>query len=589
MMLILVSVLLIIIIISRITEEAFKIPSTLSIIILAFLISYFFPNLFVINHQEFDEILYLMLPVILLPDILNLSTSELKKHAKEIFYLAFIAVIISIIIASIITPFLLPKYQWSFGILVALFSMLMATDAITVSSIMHKFKLPEQLKIYAESESLFNDVTALIIFYFIAIPMINGGDITFLSINITLLKVLFMSTIIGILIATIGYFSIKILKNTFDQFLIIYLVVIVSFLLAEHFHIAGILSIVSSVLTFKILVQKELAFEYINKNTDENSNSDIEKNIIELIKKVPAITKKEFREYKKESMFIGIFANAIVFIIIANIINLDNMILHYKEIFIIFIITTIIRYGSIFTMIKGFNLPTRWIQALTLAGSKGALAIIMSHSLPNTFIYKDMFISIVIGNVILSTFIYTILLMIHIAKYQKAYKQDIVTFNQDTISQEYYNRCLIDIIEKDEITGAYNKSFIEDILSHEIARTQRYKLELSLLSFEIPKNIDDNILKIMGITVLNKIRVNDYFGKISDTRYIVIAFNTSLSGTIVLAEKLISEIETKKDIEIFCGVTEISDTDTMESTFDKIDDALSRAISKDGQQIEVEV
>lgn len=43
--------------------------------------------------------------------------------------------------------------------------MLMATDAITVSSIMSKFRLPERLKTYAESESLFNDVTALIIFY----------------------------------------------------------------------------------------------------------------------------------------------------------------------------------------------------------------------------------------------------------------------------------------------------------------------------------------------------------------------------------------------------------------------------------------
>jgi CPA1 family monovalent cation:H+ antiporter len=587
MMLILVTILLIIIISSRIIEESFKIPSTLSIIVLAFLVSYLFPNLFIINHQEFDEILYLMLPVILLPDILNLSITELKKHAKEIFYLAFIAVIISIIIASTITPYLLPQYQWNIGILIALFSMLMATDAITVASIMHKFKLPEQLKVYAESESLFNDVTALVIFYFIAIPLLNGGDVTLLSINITLFSVLILSVVIGVVVASIGYFSIKILKNTFDQFLIIYLVVIVSFLLAEHFHIAGILSIVSSVLTFKILVQKELFNENSNKNMDNQIY--IQRNVLELIKKVPAITKKEFREYKKEAMFIGIFANAIVFVIIANILNLDDMIFYYKEIMIIFIITTIIRYGSILTLIKVFNLPSRWIQALTLAGSKGALAIIMSHSLPNTFIYKEMFISIVIGNVILSTFIYTILLMIHIAKYTQAYKQDIITFDETKMTQDDYNRCLIDVIEKDTITNAYNKSFIEDILLHEMARSQRYKIDLSLLCIEIPYDTKDDILKMIGINVLERIRVNDYFGKISEVRYIIITSNTSLSGAIVLAEKLLLDIEEKNPIKLFCGVTEISDSDTMDSVFDKIDDALSRAILKDGQQIEVEV
>jgi len=588
MMLILVTILLIIIIISRITEEALKIPSTLSIIIQAFLVSFMFPQLFEINHQEFDEILYLMLPVILLPDILNLSVKKLKLYAKEIFYLAFIAVIISIIIATFITPILLPQYQWDFGVLIALFSMLMATDAITVSAIMGKFKLPNQIKIYAESESLFNDVTALIIFYFIAIPLINGGDVTFVSINLTLFKVLLLSISIGIIVASIGYFAIKILKNTFDQFLIIYLVVIVSFLLAEHFHIAGILSIVSSVLTFKMFVQRELHKPNLSSHID--NNQDIESNLLEIIKKLPSISKKEFREYKKEASFIGIFANAIVFIIIANIINIDNLYLYYKEILIIFLLTTIVRYGSIFTMIKGFKLPSRWIQTLTFAGSKGALSIIMSHSLPDTFIYKDMFVAIIIGNVLLTTFIYTILMIIHINKHQQEYKQDMLSFDDEQqITQEEYHKSIVDIIRKDPISNAYTKSFIEDKLSHEMARKQRYKIDLSLLAIKIPLGIKDETIRDIGNIVLKMTRINDYFGKISDTQYIVITANTSLSGAIVLSEKLLNKIEKECNIEIFCGVTEINNTDTIDSLFNKLDDALERASSKNGEKIEIEV
>ncbi|MEA3511995.1 MAG: cation:proton antiporter, partial [Campylobacterota bacterium] len=211
-MLLLFTILLVFILLSRIIENTTKIPTTLTLIVLSFTLTYFFPHILNLSDDKFDEILYLMLPVILLPDILNISTDELKKYYKEIFYLAVVAVIFSIVVAVFITPYLMPEYQFTIGALVALFSMLMATDAITVSSIMSKFKLPERLKIYAESESFFNDVTALIIYYFIAIPMINGGNISILDINMTLIKVLFLSVFIGSFIAYIGYFVIKILK-----------------------------------------------------------------------------------------------------------------------------------------------------------------------------------------------------------------------------------------------------------------------------------------------------------------------------------------------------------------------------------------
>ncbi|MFT5835855.1 MAG: CPA1 family monovalent cation:H+ antiporter [Sulfurimonas sp.] len=411
-MLILVASLLLIILLSRITEETTKIPSTLSVIVYSFTVSLFFPELFEISSQEFDEILYLMLPVILLPDILNISTKELKNHAKEIFYLAVVAVVASIALATFVTPYILPEYSFTVGMLIALFAMLMATDAITVASIMSKFKLPERLKIYAESESLFNDVTALIIFYFIALPLITGGEVSFVSVNYILVKVLILSTVIGVCVAYAGFLSIKVLKNQLDQFVVIYLVVIVSFLLAEHFHIAGILSIVASALTFKYLVQKETIGD-----TSRCKN-------IELVKSVPAITKREFREYKKEAMFIGIFANAIVFVIIANIIELEILLKYYKEIFVIFAITTVIRFMSVSSLVLIMKLPFRWAKTLTLSGTKGALAIIMAHSIPESFVYKDMFEAIVIGNVLITTFFYTFVLMFHIKLNKKEYSLD---------------------------------------------------------------------------------------------------------------------------------------------------------------------
>lgn len=590
-MLFLFTILLVFIILSRIIETSTKIPTTLTLIVLSFLLSYFSPEVLNISNEQFDEILYLMLPVILLPDILNISTSELRKHYKEIIYLALIAVILSISLAIFVTPFLLPQYNFTIGMLLALFSMLMATDAITVSSIMSKFKLPEKLKIYAESESLFNDVTALIIFYFIALPMISGGDLIIFDINMTLLKVLFLSTTIGMIVAYIGYFFIKILKNSFDQFLVIYLIVIVSFMTAEHFHIAGILSIVTSVLTFKYLVKKELSNNKIQ-NFDEN-DQDIESSLIALLKRVPALTKKGFREYKIEAEFIGIFANAIVFMIVANLIDISLLINYSKEIIIIFIVTTIIRFIAIGSMITRLKLPQRWTKSLTYSGAKGALAIIMVHSLPSTFIYKEMFDAIVVGNVLLTTFIYTISLMIHINKNEIEYKQDIK--NTNGLSDEKISALnLVDLLEKDILTGAYSQTFIEEIIEKELKRSQRYKTEFSSILIDFGNNKkDDNMYQTIGKIVNEKIRINDYFGKLSEERFIILTSSTSLSGAMILAEKIEKLFRkndniTNTDIISF-GITQSNDIDTYQSIMEKLDDAVNKAKNDETKgRIEIE-
>jgi len=81
-MLLLFTILLIFIILSRIVESSTKIPTTLTLIVLSLLLSYFSPSILSISKAEFDDILYLMLPVILLPDIFYISANEFKIHYK---------------------------------------------------------------------------------------------------------------------------------------------------------------------------------------------------------------------------------------------------------------------------------------------------------------------------------------------------------------------------------------------------------------------------------------------------------------------------------------------------------------------------
>ena len=78
--------------------------------------------------------------------------------------------------------------------------MVLATDPVSVVSVFSSFKVPHRLAILAEGESLFNDATALIIFMFIAIPMMNGVEIGAMDIAIVSLKVISVSVFIGLVI-----------------------------------------------------------------------------------------------------------------------------------------------------------------------------------------------------------------------------------------------------------------------------------------------------------------------------------------------------------------------------------------------------
>ena len=56
----------------------------------------------------------------------------------------------------------------------------------------------------------------------------------------------------------------------------------------------------------------------------------------------------------------------------------------------------------------------RWWGVLTFAGIKGGLSIVMLSMIPPTFQHLEMFKAVVIGVVLLSTFIYSSVLLLFI-------------------------------------------------------------------------------------------------------------------------------------------------------------------------------
>jgi len=73
---------------------------------------------------------------------------------------------------------------------------------------------------------------------------------------------------------------------------------------------------------------------------------------------------------------------------------------------------------------KMTNVNFRWWGVLTFAGIKGGLSVVMLMMIPPGFAYLEMFKAIVIGIILLSTFIYSVVLIAIIAANRESFFQE---------------------------------------------------------------------------------------------------------------------------------------------------------------------
>ena len=129
---------------------------------------------------------------------------------------------------------------------------------------------------------------------------------------------------------------------------------------------------------------------------------------------------------------LAIVANTMLFVAMAEIIDL-KLLWHYKtEILVMFLATTVIRAAMMakFALItnrtdKMTNVNFRWWGVLTFAGIKGGLSVVMLMMIPATFEHIEMFKAIVIGVILLSTFIYSAILIAIITKNSAVFSREL--------------------------------------------------------------------------------------------------------------------------------------------------------------------
>ena len=169
--------------------------------------------------------------------------------------------------------------------------------------------------------------------------------------------------------------------------------------------------------------------------------------------------------------------------------------------------------------------------------------------------------------------------------------------------RERFERRLVFLAERDDLTGLFNRRRLPDFFALEMERKNRYGHPFALLSFDIDhfKNVNDlfghsagdGVLRSLSALALAHIRSMDRLVRVGGEEFILLAPHTNLEQARVLAQKLRTLVaehvfEQPNHITISFGVAEVGQGEGMAAALERVDRALYRAKTGGRNRVELD-
>ncbi len=147
----------------------------------------------------------------------------------------------------------------------------------------------------------------------------------------------------------------------------------------------------------------------------------------------------------------------------------------------------------------------------------------------------------------------------------------------------------------DPLTGCYNRRALFDFIESDIAYTQRYGADLSIIMIDVDnfKEVNDMhghlagdaVLKELATCINSQVRKSDYLGRYGGEEFVLVLPETSLYSAVQLAEKLRKKIEShavklgKKQLKITAsfGVSSLENKSETSNFLQEADERLYKA------------
>lgn len=236
---IIIFILAIVIGISAFAEKA-KLPFPILLVIVGVAIG-FIPTM---NEIEINpEIIFLIfLPPLLYDASFNISPKHFKTNLSTISTLAIPLVFLTTFWIAVVSHYMIPGMSWPLSFVLG--AILSATDAVAAVNITKGLDIPEKTLTILEGESLINDASALVAYRF-AVAAAMGSAFVIWKATLQFVILLGGGFLVGFVMGKILAFILKKVRNNINVTVSFMLLMpFVTYLIAEHLHVSGVIAVV---------------------------------------------------------------------------------------------------------------------------------------------------------------------------------------------------------------------------------------------------------------------------------------------------------------------------------------------------------
>jgi CPA1 family monovalent cation:H+ antiporter len=338
-----------------------RIPYTVALVVVGLLITFQQPKEISLTPEL---ILSLFIPPLVFEAAFHLEFKSLRENWLPIVGLAIPGVLLTTAIVGAIV-------SWGAGISLTsglvFGALIAATDPVAVVALFKALGAPKRLATLVESESLFNDGTAIVVFKLMLVIALSavagnvgeahGGSFDFLTATVDFIRVSAGGLLVG---AGLGWLVAQIIARVDDYLIETMLTTVLAFgayLAAERLHISGVLAVVAAgIITGNIG-----------------------------LKKMSPTTRIGLFNFWE---FLAFVANSLVFLLIGLDVNLPEMSANLLPIVIalaaVLASRALIVYGLTFlTNLRTANkIPLKFQHIIYWGGLRGAISLALALSLP---------------------------------------------------------------------------------------------------------------------------------------------------------------------------------------------------------------
>lgn len=204
-------------------------------------------------HVELDpEIVFLIfLPPLLYAAAWNTSWKDFWENRRPISLLSFGLVIFTSVAIAFLSNAIIPDFPLAYGFLLG--GIISPPDAVAATSVLQDLRIPKRIVTILEGESLINDASSLIVFRF-ALAAILTGSFSIGQATGSFFIVAGLGIVVGIVLAMIIYWVHRAFPTDANTDTAITLISpYIMYLVAEQFHLSGVMAVVSGglFLTFR--------------------------------------------------------------------------------------------------------------------------------------------------------------------------------------------------------------------------------------------------------------------------------------------------------------------------------------------------